>query len=740
LIYWRRSRRPVLERLEERACPSFYPPATPVYGFEVLAQRSRLGMTQLGEGILPTIGFNNAGEIAILGHYHDHDSLFLVSTGNASPVDLAAGVISPGDSLGTQVGVNNLGQVLVVRSSPESNPATSSVLEFDARHGGYTTVATGGPATYDDQGNLTGSPYDFETIYPYFPAVSDGDAAFVAATIPPQQNAATEYVLASPAASGTGGFDQTPLFVPLLRPRITNDGHVLYFDPNLSAGLGKSQIVLLSPDLQQKTVIASASQGFSNLGSRPGISDDGTIVVFYGELSAEGASQLTQANGDVVPFPVTPGPGIFASVQIQGHRYITRIAGMARNGQLDPGECLMLNGTDVGPDFNYDSAGAADWEIGSFDGSQQVSVAYDSHAGDATVAYLATDTIGGPAKSAIYTSRINIYPKISNLYVGSVGVEPPILVTESGRTIGGNVISDLTLDDSVNVKGQVAFLFASRQNGLLVDQEIVRATLKSEPASQARYKPDSPLVDYVIRNRNAALGSSSRQGAAINQIIIHATGGNERNSIQSLSGGAGQVETIHYIISREGCVTQIIREAFKANHAGNPNAATGKTNLTNRYSVGIELVDDGGHRSNPNWATPIELKKLALLVRDIALRNGIYQVAANGRPRILHPAIVPENNFAHAKGYVDGFRSQDTKFVLPHLAVGPYEVYGSYMEGTKAVGAAPARFSDGYNYTQRGVLAHGQVLDRLRGKNDPTIFNWLQFMRMVNEGISGKLI
>ena len=85
--------------------------------------------------------------------------------------------------------------------------------------------------------------------------------------------------------------------------------------------------------------------GFTRLGQSPGISDDGRIVVFFGELSAPGAAALG----------TFPGVGIFANVDTGGGRVIQRIAGLAGNGVLDPGESFFdLNGNgllDPGEDF-----------------------------------------------------------------------------------------------------------------------------------------------------------------------------------------------------------------------------------------------------------------------------------------------------------------------------------------------------------------------------------------------------
>ena len=144
------------------------------------------------------------------------------------------------------------------------------------------------------------------------------------------------------------------------------------------------------------------------------------------------------------------------------------------------------------------------------------------------------------------------------------------------------------------------------------------------------------------------------------------------------------------MISREGRVIEIIPETLKASHA--PPA--------NQNSIGIELVDDfngidgsgTGHIENPNWATEIQLKKAAMLVRDITSRRQIDP---------YHLTTTAPGNYEHQ---------------VPLTA-----------------GITPNR--SGIAQTEVGVLAHGQVLNRTAGRTDPQNFDWVSFMTRVNEGI-----
>lgn len=83
--------------------------------------------------------------------------------------------------------------------------------------------------------------------------------------------------------------------------------------------------------------IATTADGFTSLGRSPAVSDLCDVVTFYGELSAAGAEALG----------TNPGPGIFASIEIDhetGARRIVRLAGRliennAAEGGNDDGYC-----------------------------------------------------------------------------------------------------------------------------------------------------------------------------------------------------------------------------------------------------------------------------------------------------------------------------------------------------------------------------------------------------------------
>jgi len=174
---------------------------------------------------------------------------------------------------------------------------------------------------------------DFDaTIANEFSINNNGDIVFAART-------GTQNFLVTPKIlrelPERSSFNQsTPLSIPL-RPMIADNGRVVVRAGNKTT----DPILLCAKDLASFEVIADTNMGFIELGGSPGISDElggspgirdaRLIVVFYANLNAAGAAILK----------TTPGPGIFASIDKgNGTRVIQRIAGIANNGFLDPGE------------------------------------------------------------------------------------------------------------------------------------------------------------------------------------------------------------------------------------------------------------------------------------------------------------------------------------------------------------------------------------------------------------------
>lgn len=93
---------------------------------------------------------------------------------------------------------------------------------------------------------------------------------------------------------------------------------------------------------------------------------------------------------------------------------------------------------------------------------------------------------------------------------------------------------------------------------------------------------DYPFADFWIPARNFRVPPVQRQ---IKFIVIHITGGpamHESAAINTFKNGGASA---HYIVNRQGGITQMVRDAHIANHVDNINSST------NRDSIGIEHVN-----------------------------------------------------------------------------------------------------------------------------------------------------
>jgi len=93
---------------------------------------------------------------------------------------------------------------------------------------------------------------------------------------------------------------------------------------------------------------------------------------------------------------------------------------------------------------------------------------------------------------------------------------------------------------------------------------------------------DYPGTLYRVTAQNFRVPRNPRQ---IRYIIIHITGGPAHNEGPAINTFKHGPASAHYIVNREGAITQFVRDAHIANHVDNINS------FTNRNSIGIEHVN-----------------------------------------------------------------------------------------------------------------------------------------------------
>ena len=249
-----------------------------------------------------------------------------------------------------------------------------------------------------------------------------------------------ETALVTFAGEGFSGrnYNEIRLSNSIAKPDIADDGTVVIKD------LGE-KIVVYDYQLNLTDIVASSFEGFSSVGESPGISDEGGAIVFYGNLTNPGADSTTEG--------LDSGEGIFVSIETDAGRKIERIAGIAGNGILDPGEThedINENGeVDLGEDKGL---------IGSFstDERDRFGINFNENTSSGDIVFLAKDESG-------QESIINSNFKISTEEETISTIVRPQLVAKVGQE-ASEVLADLTGDiqdlhiyDPINKSGQVAF-------------------------------------------------------------------------------------------------------------------------------------------------------------------------------------------------------------------------------------------------------------------------------------------
>jgi hypothetical protein len=236
-----------------------------------------------------------------------------------------------------------------------------------------------------------------------------------------------------------------------LRPQIANNGAVVVQDGSTIT----SPITVFQ--LNKTPVVIADSTDFDALGSSPGISPDGQVVVFYGDLTYSGAVAIN--SGQPGQIPLQPGDGIFASVNtISNARFLVRIAGEKSTTFLNPGETFQNTNADgifAPPDTKLIG-------VSGFDPNAPVAVNAIQNTGTrgaVTIVYMAKQDDG---TDGLYANRLDFLPDANGTFSpqdpGSFRDNVDTLVCGVGDTIIGlGTVQTLSIYDPVNSVNEIAF-------------------------------------------------------------------------------------------------------------------------------------------------------------------------------------------------------------------------------------------------------------------------------------------
>ena len=347
--------------------------ASVYYDFDIIAKTG----TSAAGGILTSVGggpsINDNGTVAFTGTVQSGASsfqgLFKGTGGGSAPQWISQGFTSSPSSLtfSSTIQLNNVDWI-VSRESQSGSPPITRLRRWSSlggNPGGFLIPASSsGSSPYGPIFSVPSMNNNGDIVFPAFPSstyLSAGPNDIKLVYVNAAQILLPDFSFSTSSCSGYLTKIKEATIPPgsTVRPMLADNGRVVV---RVVDEFGKPAIRLYNPSVtilkpeecsdgalptkadfsgesSYDTIAASADDGFSSFGSSPGISDDGKIITFYGELTAPGAVALN----------TTPGPGIFASIDMGGARSIVRVAGSSSPelGYNALGEPLFLQTFDI---------------------------------------------------------------------------------------------------------------------------------------------------------------------------------------------------------------------------------------------------------------------------------------------------------------------------------------------------------------------------------------------------------
>ncbi|HEY3268262.1 MAG TPA: GH25 family lysozyme [Armatimonadota bacterium] len=399
--------------------------------YEVVAQTGSGGITGIGSGV----SINDSGAVAFSATTTAGNNIYVADLppiGHPATVrNINSAFANSGRVFGNAVQINNTGWVIA--RDRYSGPYYLERLwnATPGQENTFTTLARGG--------SLFPNP-DFDSVVDY-PSVNNiNQDVFYALT-----GGSTNTAL----ATGVTPSFSTLIFPGLqtLRPMLADDGTVVLRAGNTST----SRIAIYSYSLDSPVSIGGPEQ-FAALGRSPGISDDGHLIAFYGDLNATGAQQLG----------TTAGPGIFVYSRSTDGNKLVRVA----------------TASSTGP-------------VGSFSADDRVAVNSNG-----AVVYMAFDPSG---KKCLFVSHVNSRTDPPWVY-------DPFPILHQGDSLAGlsGTVQSIDINDPINEKGLIA-LWVSTGSGQAVlrvapvtEGVDISASAKKVSESTFRRFRDQYKKDFVV--------------------------------------------------------------------------------------------------------------------------------------------------------------------------------------------------------------------------------------------------
>lgn len=430
------------------------------YRYRILA--STRGPSNL-TAIDPEVSVNDKGTVAFVGFLPDGQSIFIATEQmqrNLTPDKIRSSV-----SFAPAVAINNADQVVgreLVAGAPNGSGPRTIIRVWN------NVLSTIQPVTVAENGPEFAALQSRPTIQRNNVATKN-----MVVFIGSSPTASTQFQLVTcgvppclPGPQNESPFSRSASLPLPIRPRIADNGLVVVRN-GTTANSALSLFDATAKFQAQSIVNAGSNAPFLRLGRSPGISNNGQIVVFLGELSQLGADQLA----------TSPGTGVFASVDVGGGaRRIMRVADAAQDGLT----------------FDVDSVVAVN-------ATQRIQRGV-------TVAYAATDTSSG--RKGLYSSRIAFIGRDNDrTFIAAepadFSVTQPIPVVEVGQVIDGLVVEDVGTFDPLNSRDRGDIVFWMRAHdptSQIPIEAVVRA--RYQEVVFLDFRPDQTFVLQTSTREN----------------------------------------------------------------------------------------------------------------------------------------------------------------------------------------------------------------------------------------------
>lgn len=330
-----------------------------------------------------------------------------------------------------------------------TSPATTSIRVWKTTtDNSYHYAGRGGPKQ------------QFGAVFPFPSINANGDTAFMALD---SKNPTLKYLVQVPSG---GTLVKVTANVSVGEPMLDDSGDVVLYETSGVAPcpVSSSFFIALYQSSLSSCIDIADSDNFTSIDSAPGISHDGMVIAFQGNLNDTGS----------ISYNTSPGPGIFAATnEGDGTWHITRVTNIQvqvpGSGSTDA-SCTIGETCQPAAELGYDDSGNAiyfsptGYGVGTRVAVMNLGLGAAGIDGDTfVISFVGTPTEasrqnpvlnnGTPlffsANQGIWTIRVDVENDLADSSVRVYHPRTAISVAQIGDKIGNNVVASLGAFDDL---------------------------------------------------------------------------------------------------------------------------------------------------------------------------------------------------------------------------------------------------------------------------------------------------